>query len=104
MKDIPDFRLIREETKDEDMEDPDVRISQQRSDAHIQPDNEMSDSEDEGDDRRDETNHMPTQPKKLRVGEPVDTAQPQPQLVLTTNGINILSNTESTNTWSNGLV
>ncbi|CAG2121546.1 unnamed protein product, partial [Medioppia subpectinata] len=95
MKDIPNFTLIRDETIDEDMEDPEERISQQRSDAHIQPDNEMSDSEDEGDGRRDETSHLPTQPKKQKVEDtatPVD--ETKPQLVLTSNGINILSNTE----------
>ena len=87
-KDIPNFTLIKDDSMDvnEDLEDPDIRISVTKSDEYIEPDNEFSDSEDEGDGRRDVTSHLP---KKQKVTE-TDSS-----LVLTTNGINILSNKES---------
>lgn len=46
--------------------DPEERISVHDSDKHIVPDNEFSDSEDEGDNRRDVTSHEPTQPKRQK--------------------------------------
>ena len=92
MKDIPESvlpHLVSDDAMDaiQDSEDPDVRISVQRSDQYVQPENEMSDSEDEGDGRRDQTLHLPKKPK---IGD----GETSPQ-VLTTNGINILSNKES---------
>eukprot|EP00128_Syssomonas_multiformis_P015866 Colp12_sorted_trinity150504_noHs@8113 len=48
----------RDESDSEDEEDnPDERISVRQSDTHIACDEEFSDSEDEGDDRRNEHNH-----------------------------------------------
>ena len=45
---------INEDTDDEDKSNPDERISIRASDKRIAPDNEYSDSEDEGDSRRDQ--------------------------------------------------
>ncbi|KAI8048802.1 hypothetical protein BDF22DRAFT_729552 [Syncephalis plumigaleata] len=48
MQDVP-----RDEEDDEEKEDPDVRITERMRDIRIVRDNELSDSEDEGDNRRD---------------------------------------------------
>lgn len=45
---------INEESEDEDKSNPDERISIRASDKRIAPENEYSDSEDEGDSRRDQ--------------------------------------------------
>lgn len=45
---------INEESDDEDKSNPDERISIRASDKRIAPENEYSDSEDEGDSRRDQ--------------------------------------------------
>jgi hypothetical protein len=45
---------INDESDDEDKSNPDERISIRASDKRIAPDNEYSDSEDEGDGRRDQ--------------------------------------------------
>lgn len=45
---------INDESDEEDKSNPDERISIRASDKRIAPDNEYSDSEDEGDSRRDQ--------------------------------------------------
>jgi hypothetical protein len=45
---------INEDSDEEDKSNPDERISIRASDKRIAPDNEYSDSEDEGDSRRDQ--------------------------------------------------
>lgn len=53
MQAIPED-AINDESDDEDKSNPDERISIRASDKRIAPDNEYSDSEDEGDSRRDQ--------------------------------------------------
>ena len=62
-----------EESEDEDKEDPEERISLRAADKRVAKDEEFSDSEDEGDDRRDVRSHkkkeggVPTPPKRPKV-------------------------------------
>jgi len=58
---------IDQESDDEDKQDPDERISIRASEKRIAKDEEFSDSEDEGDGRRDVRTHKPTKPKKAKV-------------------------------------
>lgn len=58
---------VAEESEDEDKVSPDERISIRASDKRIAPDNEYSDSEDEGDGRRDERSFKPK--KKTKTDE-----------------------------------
>ncbi|KAK8722458.1 hypothetical protein OTU49_012222, partial [Cherax quadricarinatus] len=58
---------VAEESEDEDKASPDERISIRASDKRIAPDNEYSDSEDEGDGRRDERSFKPK--KKTKTDE-----------------------------------
>lgn len=69
MKDIPnDTNIFDDELNEDEDCPPDQRISIKQSDAYIEPENELSDSEDEGDDRRDVTLHSsPTHPKRQKV-------------------------------------
>ncbi|XP_064099306.1 probable histone deacetylase 1-B [Macrobrachium nipponense] len=60
---------VAEESEDEDKASPDERISIRASDKRIAPDNEFSDSEDEGDGRRDERSFKPK--KKTKTDEVV---------------------------------
>ena len=55
---------VGEESEDEDKVNPDERISIRASDKRLAPDNEYSDSEDEGDSRRDERNFKPKKKTK----------------------------------------
>ena len=52
MQAIPED-AINDDSEDEDKSNPDERISIRASDKRIAPENEYSDSEDEGDSRRD---------------------------------------------------
>ncbi|KAB7496482.1 Histone deacetylase Rpd3, partial [Armadillidium nasatum] len=54
---------VAEDSEDEDKESPDERISIRASDKRIAPQNEYSDSEDEGDNRREERSFKPTKKK-----------------------------------------
>lgn len=58
---------IDQESDDEDKQDLDERISIRASEKRIAKDEEFSDSEDEGDGRRDIRTHKPTKPKKAKV-------------------------------------
>lgn len=63
---IPDD-AIAEEEEDEDKQNPDERVSIRASEKRIQRDNEYSDSEDEGDNRKDvRSNKKPIGNKKLK--------------------------------------
>lgn len=55
---------IAEDSEDEDKESPDERISIRASDKRIVPQNEYSDSEDEGDNRREERSYKPKKKAK----------------------------------------
>lgn len=72
LSDIPEDGIA-EESEDEDKEDPEERISLRASDKRVAKDEEFSDSEDEGDDRRDVRSHkkkeggVPTPPKRPKV-------------------------------------
>ena len=50
-------------SEDEDKVNPDERISIRASDKRVAPNNEYSDSEDEGDDRKDEKSFRPKKKK-----------------------------------------
>lgn len=58
---------IDQESEDEDKQDPDERISIRASEKRIAKDEEFSDSEDEGDNRKDIRNHKPSKPKRAKV-------------------------------------
>lgn len=63
---IPDD-AIAEEEEDEDKQNPDERVSIRASEKRIQRDNEYSDSEDEGDNRKEiRSNKKPLGSKKLK--------------------------------------
>ncbi|XP_053207947.1 probable histone deacetylase 1-B isoform X2 [Panonychus citri] len=69
---IPEDAL-NEDSEDEDKQDPDERISIRASEKRIAKDEEFSDSEDEGDGRRDIRTHKPSKPKRAKVdGETVN--------------------------------
>lgn len=53
MQAIPED-AINDDSEDEDKSNPDERISIRASDKRIAPENEYSDSEDEGDSRKDQ--------------------------------------------------
>ncbi|MCL4129002.1 UNVERIFIED_CONTAM: hypothetical protein GTU68_063062 [Idotea baltica] len=55
---------VAEDSEDEDKESPDERISIRASDKRIAPQNEYSDSEDEGDGRREERSYKPKKKAK----------------------------------------
>ncbi|XP_015783714.2 histone deacetylase 2-like [Tetranychus urticae] len=58
---------INDDSEDEDKQDPDERISIRASEKRIAKDEEFSDSEDEGDGRRDVRSHKPSKPKRAKV-------------------------------------
>jgi histone deacetylase 1/2 len=66
MQPIPED-AIDQESEDEDKQDPDERISIRASEKRIAHDEEYSDSEDEGDGRRDVRSHKPSKAKKTKV-------------------------------------
>ncbi|XP_035206105.1 histone deacetylase 2-like [Stegodyphus dumicola] len=68
MQPIPED-AIDNESEDEDKENPDERISIRASEKRIACDEEFSDSEDEGDGRRDVRSHRP---KKKHKNDDVD--------------------------------
>ncbi|CAI9742355.1 probable histone deacetylase 1-B [Octopus vulgaris] len=67
MQAIPDD-AVNEDSDDEDKENPDERISIRASDKRIVRDEELSDSEDEGEGRRDRMNYKP-KAKRPRTDE-----------------------------------
>ncbi|KZT43932.1 histone deacetylase Hda1 [Sistotremastrum suecicum HHB10207 ss-3] len=60
---LPHDQAMDDPNQDEDMEDPDVRRSQRDRDAHVQPEGELSDSEDEG-----EGGRRNTKDRRVRIG------------------------------------
>lgn len=66
MQPIPED-AIDQESDDDDKQDPDERISIRASEKRIAHDEEFSDSEDEGDGRRDVKSHKPSKSKKTKV-------------------------------------
>jgi histone deacetylase 1/2 len=66
MQPIPED-AIDQESEDEEKQDPDERISIRASEKRIAHDEEYSDSEDEGDGRRDVRSHKPSKAKKTKV-------------------------------------
>ncbi|GBM58059.1 Histone deacetylase 2 [Araneus ventricosus] len=71
MQPIPED-AIDQESEDEDKENPDERISIRASEKRIACDEEFSDSEDEGDGRRDVRSHRP---KKKHKNDDADVAK-----------------------------
>lgn len=90
MHPIPDDApVLGESDIDEDVE-PDRRISIRASDKHVAPQEELSDSEDEGDNRRDI--QVPKEPKRSRKRPKVST---MPVEKMVTNGVENTVNDDS---------
>lgn len=68
MQPIPED-AIDQESDDEDKQDPDERISIRASEKRVANDEEFSDSEDEGDGRKNVKSHKQGKPKKVKVGD-----------------------------------
>ncbi|XP_027036585.1 histone deacetylase 1-like [Pocillopora damicornis] len=90
MHPIPDDAPVLEESDNEEDMEPDRRISIRASDKHVAPQEELSDSEDEGDSRRDI--QAPKEPKRSRK-RPKVSSTPVEKMV--TNGVENTVNDDS---------
>lgn len=64
---IPEDAIDVEMEEDEDKQNPEERISIRASEKRIQNENELSDSEDEGDGRKDQRSHKTAKNKKAKI-------------------------------------